>query len=617
MASIVLSESACRQSLLRRLDTTPSCWNHDDIDVLACVGEIHVGADACICALVCAVELVLATVKDSAEAERQRLELLRAMLHATMDKRIDDLLAMITRAESTKVNALELQLVRLDDALGHTRRELADVRHDLVGESDDELTVAHLAELASRLDSIDATLSTLPRGPVEPSLLRLEFDAASLISAIRTAGTVLAPCSVAADFVFLQGLPASARPGLPLQFELALSDDYPCRAPAELEAAATSIALLAHVSVSLASGVALPVHQPEQVQLRATLVPPAPNSASSNVVVTVDIPGTAVRGNEVVIRRVTMAGQPVFAAGLAQPALVPVTTGMLALLRLLDGVVGTDISLLTPTISPDGTLYNPRLKRLDVPAYAWDGAPLAPLLLAPLGLSNYTTTAAFGGDANTLLLGECHLVPSSKMVSVNAATGVVRWSATVGDMCGGIGVLPAAGVAIISDNTNSALHVHRLSDGVRIASAYAVSPYCVAANPATNTAYVSTGRTVSAFRWDGHALVAEGIVEAAGSTKKLRPLVVVPPAPGHWPGGARSFLVVGSGVGGSVLRILSLPDRRLVHTHTLGGMQIVGLAADPSGNAIAVCDAAVAGVYVLPWPLVGMSESVPLPLDIR
>jgi hypothetical protein len=52
--------------------------------------------------------------------------------------------------------------------------------------------------------------------------------------------------------------------------------------------------------------------------------------------------------------------------------------------------------------------------------------------------------------------------------------------------------------------------------------------------------------------------------------------------------------------------VLSLPDRRLVHTHTLEGMVVTGLAADPSGTALAVCDAASKAIHVLPWPLPGM-----------
>jgi hypothetical protein len=53
--------------------------------------------------------------------------------------------------------------------------------------------------------------------------------------------------------------------------------------------------------------------------------------------------------------------------------------------------------------------------------------------------------------------------------------------------------------------------------------------------------------------------------------------------------------------------VLSLPDRRLVQTYKLEGMKVMGLAADPSGTALAVCDAASKAIHVLPWPLFGMS----------
>jgi hypothetical protein len=66
-----------------------------------------------------------------------------------------------------------------------------------------------------------------------------------------------------------------------------------------------------------------------------------------------------------------------------------------------------------------------------------------------------------------------------------------------------------------------------------------------------------------------------------------------------------SYLVVGT-LGEPTLRVLSLPDRRLVHTHTLEGMKVMGLAADPSGTALAVCDAAFKAIHVLLWPLPGM-----------
>jgi hypothetical protein len=147
--------------------------------------------------------------------------------------------------------------------------------------------------------------------------------------------------------------------------------------------------------------------------------------------------------------------------------------------------------------------------------------------------------------------------------------------------------------------------VHRLSDGVRVASAVAKCATYAAADPASRTVYVSTGVhpswVVSAFRWDGAALVADGVVGAAGTAGDYRPLAVMPPTPCQH----TSYLVVGTRRE-PILRVLSLPDRRLVHTHTLEGMKLTGLAADPSGTALAVCDYASNAIHVLPWPLPGM-----------
>jgi hypothetical protein len=166
-------------------------------------------------------------------------------------------------------------------------------------------------------------------------------------------------------------------------------------------------------------------------------------------------------------------------------------------------------------------------------------------------------------------------------------------------------VLPAQGVTVVSDLSHSVLHVHRLSDGVRVASAEAAFPTCVAADPASGTVFASTSPTddyrVSVFRWDGAALVAEGVVEAAGFANIDRPLAVMPPTPGRH----TSYLVVGTETE-PTLHVLSLPDRRLVLKHTLEGMEVTGLAADPSGTALAVCDRISKAIHVLPWPLPGM-----------
>lgn len=51
---------------------------------------------------------------------------------------------------------------------------------------------------------------------------------------------------------------------------------------------------------------------------------------------------------------------------------------------------------------------------------------------------------------------------------------------------------------------------------------------------------------------------------------------------------------------------MSLPGLALVHEHTLDGMRVTGLAADPWGGALVVCDAASTSLHVLAWPLAGM-----------
>jgi len=54
--------------------------------------------------------------------------------------------------------------------------------------------------------------------------------------------------------------------------------------------------------------------------------------------------------------------------------------------------------------------------------------------------------------------------------------------------------------------------------------------------------------------------------------------------------------------------VLSLPGLALVHTHRLEGFAVVGLAADPWGTALAVCDDASNSTHVLAWPLPGMPQ---------
>ena len=75
----------------------------------------------------------------------------------------------------------------------------------------------------------------------------------------------------------------------------------------------------------------------------------------------------------------------------------------------------------------------------------------------------------------------------------------------------------------------------------------------------------------------------------------------MPPARGK----SVSHLVVGTADSPELL-VLSLPGLALVHTHRLDGVRMMGLAADPWGGALAVCDDASKTLHVLAWPLPGM-----------
>ena len=107
--------------------------------------------------------------------------------------------------------------------------------------------------------------------------------------------------------------------------------------------------------------------------------------------------------------------------------------------------------------------------------------------------------------------------------------------------------------------------------------------------------------SVLAWSWSEGGLTAEGPVRAAGVDEYCRILAVVPPAPGK----KTAHVVVGAG-GSSELLVLSLAHLILVHSHWLEDVAVTGLAADPWGSALAVCDYYSDVIHILAWPLAGM-----------
>jgi hypothetical protein len=138
------------------------------------------------------------------------------------------------------------------------------------------LPVAPVALVIHFFQSLQAfifgVLTSLPCGPVEPTTIALcqnsPRESSLYDSGVAYAfGSLIAPCGVRSGDVRVRCLPGFVCIGRPLRFKLALSADYPCRAPAELNIALASIAFHARASVFLLRE----SESPQQLMMQTTL----------------------------------------------------------------------------------------------------------------------------------------------------------------------------------------------------------------------------------------------------------------------------------------------------------------------------------------------------------
>jgi hypothetical protein len=315
--------------------------------------------------------------------------------------------------------------------------------------------------------------------------------------------------------------------------------------------------------------------------------------------VTVSIPTSADVGDEVEICAV-IAKQRVAACS-RLPVRQCVVGGMIAPLRL-EAHCGY---YMTPAITYDGTLYCPRNN--DVCVFSMSGLPLPSIKQTFLGLSGCTWAAAFDYASDTLLLAYRTSISdkNSQLVALDENHKTMRWIVPLEGSCVSIAVLSEQSLVVVGDFTNKELIVIRLTDGgVVCRTAFDRSVFSMATYK--NTVFVSGILSVAAFHWDGSALVSEGEVIARDEFWSALFVAVMPPAPGQ----RCSYLVAGTRNNRQPsLRVFLLPDLRLIHTHALSlveGVNMAGLATDPSGTALAVCDKGSQIVRVLVWPLPGM-----------
>lgn len=247
------------------------------------------------------------------------------------------------------------------------------------------------------------------------------------------------------------------------------------------------------------------------------------------------------------------------------------------------------------------------------------GTSMPPLPLKDLGLTTSTAEAAINCETDNLLV-LADRGSSNQLIGYDLLARSVKWAQSIGVGCYGIASLANFGVFVHS--AKDQLCVRRFTDGQSVASARCASPMFIAAFE--RTLFVDSAATVRAFRWNGQShgtlslsdhvrededlgvLAEDGHVEIlhdTGSRSAGHPLAVMPPSSSSH----GSFLIVGTRYS-SELVVLALPERRLVHKQTLEGMTIMGLAADPCGAALVICDGSSKSVHVLPWPLSSFSQ---------
>jgi hypothetical protein len=467
------------------------------------------------------------------------------------------------------------------------------------------------------LKRIALEFSSLPFDCVETTSVDVKFDtASSQLFSCLDGDMVVAPRVIAADQVFVRKLPQRARPGTAFYFELVFRDTNPSTWSTQL---VSSLALHAHVDVVLHAASA---SNATLIPLVATFTPlrsPASSlsslsslspDASFGVTVCIAIPDQGQEEQEqeqgqeqepldrrLSINRITIAGQSLqHQADVTFPVSFRVRQGMFA----PQTIPATQYMMwTTPAIALDATLYVATWKSPIVSCFTGDGVALEPLLLSSVGLSPLCTHAALDASSNTLLLADCN-----KLVAINTSSRTTLWQHACNIF--EITVLRHGIVLVSSSQQVTAL---RLCDGAFLSRTELVGcALHITSDAATAIVYItirgtcpSVQHSISAYKWDAEH---NALVFVAHATTFTEPLSFRATTVVHVPRHSRSFLV--GTYNTNTLHVFSLPDHRLIHVYSHPNMIMRGLAADPSGTAIAVCDGASDTVQVLPWPLPGM-----------
>ena len=529
------------------------------------------------------------------------------------------------RVAAQKTSALETQLTVTEGMLEFAEAELGSLR--MAAElSEAELCDQH-SSLIERAKALFTRLAVFPLSPIEPS----EWGLAEAVDeepeppcAAPPRLRLLAPRGVLPSDVQPCRVPSFVRVGGSelLSFSLDLTPEYLLKAeiilgePVSNTAARWSLGafmrqLRVHARL-IPGGIDSTPSSLERVSSAEQLFPSLPvtltpvvNKSSIYLRVSIAVPTIALVGDRIAIGPVVVAGSVL---GHPFPSSTLVRRGgMHAPLRIAE--VAVDYYT-TPCISADGNLFVPNKEGSYVASIDADGTRAKDLLREEEG-AEACCAAALDEESQTLI------TTRYGAVALDLESGIVRWAITDAHLISGIGIAvipswqsdaPHTGALFVcngSENSSSCLHLCRVADGSVAASALCHSPGPLAYAVDTRQLFIScdSGARIAMWAWEGSRLIDLGENVAMPPEANLAdypPLAIMPVSDGA----RMPFLIVGE-CDSDTLRVFSLPLITLVHTHTFPGFEIEGLAADPSGTALAVCDRASGAVYVVPWPLPG------------
>ena len=530
------------------------------------------------------------SVAEFATTARDQLRETRSALHAAIDARCDELGLDIDTAESGKVVSLERELIAVDAALDRWRVESAALRATIALLPDGELEAQHEL-LSSRVDDLEAQMQALPTAVVEPPFVGVSSDTTQLLPIFAGFGRVHATPRLTTESFCLKVVPSSTRMRDSLHLRVFLGANHSSLSAAESEYLFSMLAVSTNVEALLEG----PAVEPRVLQATWT-----PDTAQRCMNIYFCIPPSFFGGAFIRVSTVHMAGQSL----LGLPLVFPVCRGIAAPLVLLH-----DANIMTnPCICPQGRVFCPPGKGPEVQVFDADGMQLPGYDVESLGLHGrkvrWAATCIRSGSPSLLLADD------SRLVAIDTDTRAVHWRVYpgTGESLRGLAILPSLGVVVVCNR--NFIFAHRMSDGKCVGKLRVPRlAWCLAADASTDTVYgsIKWQKRVGIHSWscvsDGSdvLIACDSRVVGAESKKERRPLAVMPPAPGK----NVSHLIVGT-ISSKTLRVLALPDLTLVHTHKLKGLKVLGLAADPRGRALAVCDEKTSIVVVLPWPLPGM-----------